>query len=72
MPCSAVTFMAHSSWVVPLSPITMATAAMGRHWSLYNIPKDTEAKSVGGKEEPRRKSKGVTERKKKGGVGVHN
>lgn len=33
-------------WYFPLSPITMATAAVGLHWSLYNIPREAKAKKV--------------------------
>lgn len=38
----------HLGWCFLLSPITMATAAAGCHWSLYNIPR--EAKGGGQRE----------------------
>lgn len=36
----------HLGWCFTLSPITMATAAVGCHWSLYNIPGEAQAKTV--------------------------
>lgn len=36
----------HLGWGFPLSPITMATATAGCHWTLYNIPREAEAKAV--------------------------
>lgn len=44
----------HLGWCFPLSPITMATAAVGCHWSLYNIPREAKAKTVDKKKEKRK------------------
>lgn len=48
----------HLGWCFPLSLITMATAAVGRHWSLYNIPREAKAKTVDKKKKKEKEKNG--------------
>lgn len=53
----------HLGWCFPLSPITMAAAAVGFHRWLYNIPREAEAKTA---EKKKKTSEGRNEWAKTG------